>query len=366
MKKNFSLFLLLMIVISFVLPSSTALAKGLAEGEVVFGGTYRLESGQTLDGDLVMFGAVATLEQDSVVKGSVILFGANLDVSGEVNGDVVGLGGLVSLNETARVDGDVLAFGSHLDKSSGAQVMGEVTDITKAPYSFTFPGEVKIPQNNFDFSPQVDFVWYVLRVFLWAALAMLVVLFVPQASGRVAQAFIHQPLIAAGLGLLTVVLAIPLALVFIVTIILSPLGLFTLLLFGLCWAFGLIAIGLEIGKRFAALINRQWADPILAGLGTFFLMLVINGVNEMVPCIGWMVPAAIGVIGLGAVLMTRFGTQIYPVLPESYTYPSTAPTPPAPPKPPTAPQPIITPDPVVEKTAPEQVQPDESDRIFPA
>ncbi len=360
MKKYLYIFLLIFVVVSLALPSSTALAKGLAEGKVVFGGSYRLESGQSLDGDLVIFGAVATLEQDSVVKGSVLLFGANLEASGDVNGDVVGVGGLVTLNETATIDGDVLTLGAHLDKSNGARIMGDVTDISQAPYTFAFPGEVKIPQSNFNLFPEVNYVWYVLKLFLWAALAILVVLFVPNASGRVGQAFIHQPLVAAGLGLLTVVLAIPLAIVLIVTIILSPLGLFILLLLGLCWAFGLIAIGLEIGKRFAILVKREWADPVSAALGTFFLMLVINGTNEMIPCVGWMLPAAIGMIGLGAVLMTRFGTQVYPLYPEPYTYPPKPPTPPLPPRPMSAPEPVI------EKPVSEEKQTDDIDETNPA
>jgi hypothetical protein len=361
--KRYIYFLLIIIILgSLALPSSTALAKDLTEGKVVFGGSYRLESGQTLDGDLVMFGSVATLEKDSVVNGSVLLFGANLEANGDIKDDVVGFGGLITLSDSATVEGNLLTFGAHLDQASSARVLGEVTDITKAPFTFTFPGEVKIPEGNINIFPNMDFVWYVLKVFLWTALATLVVLFAPKATGRVAQASIQQPLVAAGLGLLTVILAIPLALVLIITIILSPLGLFTLLLLGLCWAFGLISIGLDIGKRFALLVKRDWADPVSAALGTFFLMLVLNGTNEMVPCIGWMFPAVVGVIGLGAVLMTRFGTQVYPLLPYPYPYPY----PPQPPTPPVIPQPVIAPEPVVEKPTSEDGQPDQDIKDNPA
>lgn len=362
MKNRLSLIIFILLAFSLILPSSSALAKSLAEGEVVFGGTYRLESGESIDGDLVIFGAVVTLEEDSVVNGGVVLFGANLDASGDINGDVVGLGGLISLNETARIMGDVLTLGSHLDKSSGAQVMGEVTDITKVPYSFSIPGEVNIPQSNINVFPEFNLIWYVLKIFLWAALATLVVLMAPKASGRVAQAFVQQPLIAGGLGLLTVVLAIPLAILFIITIVLSPLGLFISLVLGLCWAFGLICIGLEIGKRFANLINRNWADPLSACLGTFFLMLVINGVGEIVPCIGWMIPAAVGIIGIGAVLMTRFGTQFYPVLSEPYAYPPKAPAPSAPLS--TPPQ-VFPAEPIHEEHPGEEVNSDEEEKIDP-
>jgi hypothetical protein len=32
----------------------------------------------------------------------------------------------------------------------------------------------------------------------------------------------------------------------------------------------------------------------------------------LVPCVGWMAPAAVGLVGLGAVLLTRFGGRVYP------------------------------------------------------
>jgi hypothetical protein len=223
MKKPIYLILILLVLVSLALPSTTAFAKDLREGKVVFGGSYHLESGQTLDGDLVIFGAVVTLDQNSVVNGSVILFGANLEASGDINKDVVGFGGLMTLNDTATVKGNLLTLGAHLDQSSGARILGDVTDITQAPFTFAFPGGFNIPQGNFNLFPDVNIVWSALKVFLWAALATLVVLFAPKATGRVAQAFVHQPLVAAGLGLLTIILAIPLTLVLIITIILSPL-----------------------------------------------------------------------------------------------------------------------------------------------
>lgn len=329
MKFQKRILLFLIMIFALAIPSSNVMARGLAEGKVVFGGSYRLESGESLNGDLIIFGAVATLEENSTVTGTVVLFGANLEASGKIQQDVVGIGGLISLDETALVNGDVITLGAHMDKAKGAIVLGDVTDISRVPFSFAVPGNINIPKNYPNIFPEVDYIWTTLKILLWSALAILVVLFVPQASSRVAQAFIKQPLVAFGLGLLTIVLAIPLAALFIITIILSPLGLFILLLLGLSWVFGLIAIGMEIGKRFSGLVKREWADPVSAGLGTLFLMLVLNGVNEMIPCIGWMLPVTVGMIGLGAVLMTRFGTQFYPNVPDSYL-----PTPPAAPLPP--------------------------------
>ena len=44
-----------------------------------------------------------------------------------------------------------------------------------------------------------------------------------------------------------------------------------------------------------------------------------------VPCVGWVAPVVLGAIGLGAVTLTRFGTQ--PYLPGAPTTPPSEPGP---------------------------------------
>ena len=61
----------LVLILAFALPVS-AFAGGLQEGRVVFGGTYTLHDGETLDGDLAVLGGAAFLEQGSTVDGDVI------------------------------------------------------------------------------------------------------------------------------------------------------------------------------------------------------------------------------------------------------------------------------------------------------
>jgi len=110
----------------------------------------------------------------------------------------------------------------------------------------------------------------------------------------------------------------------------------------LAWMFGLIALGLEVGKRLAQLFKQEWAPAAAAGAGTFVLMLVLNGAREAVPCVGWIFPALAGMLGLGAVILTRFGWQTYsplapiPPRPPAEIWPPipTAPQPPEPPAPP--------------------------------
>ena len=44
----------------------------------------------------------------------------------------------------------------------------------------------------------------------------------------------------------------------------------------------------------------------------FLLALVVDATGQFIPCIGWIFPALVAVIGIGALILTRFGTQSYP------------------------------------------------------
>jgi len=343
MRRIINLAIVLTLFIALALPS-TALARGLSEDKIVFGGNYTLASGETLTGNLVVLGGNALLEQGSTVTGDVVLMGGNLEANGSIEGNVVGLGGLVSLGSTSVVKGDVTMIGAQLDRADGARVEGRVVTSVKAPLTFTFPGGVQIPRFGVNVSPELSFIGFFLRVLVWTALAVLVVLFIPEHTRRVGQTAVSQPLVSGGLGLLTVVVLPVLMLALIVTILLIPVSLLVAAIAVLAWMFGLIALGQEVGKRLAELFKQEWAPAAAAGAGTFVLILVLNGIREVVPCVGWIAPALAGMLGLGAVLLTRFGVQVYP--PVSMAPAADLPAPSAPPAPPPdLPEPPATPTP---------------------
>jgi len=335
MKPMIRIVLLLTLILALALPG-TAMAARFFEDRVVFGDTFTLESVETLDGDLVVFGGNAILEQGSQVTGDVVLMGGNLEAGGSIGGDVVAIGGLVSLGEMSTVGGDVAAIGAQLDKAEGAIVRGQVISNLDIPLVFPFSESVRIPSFEMRFSPIVSLMMFFLKVLLWSALAVLVVLFLPEHSQRVGQtAVAHLPL-SGGLGLLTVV-ALPVLLIALaITILLIPVSLLAVGLFALAWMYGLICLGLEVGKRLADLFKQEWAPAVAAGAGTLMLILVLDGVTAVVPCVGWVPSALAGLVGLGAVLLTRFGSQTYQpdVAGGRIASPPSAPEPPAIPEPP--------------------------------
>lgn len=349
-----SLFLLAILV--FVPLNPVSANGGSYNGQVIFGQSYTLKTGDTLTGDLLVFGGTATIEQGATVNGNVVLFGSTLVVNGEVSGDVAVIGGSATLGSTAHLHGNLTTVGATLDRADGARIDGQITNTgTSMNGSQSAVPQPILPGNqatqvihqivtNFDpFGPLFNAFGQALGL---AVLAMLVMLFLAPHADRVAHAVIAQPLVAGGLGLLTLIVA-PIAIVLLtITIILIPVVVILVIALFVAGVFGWIAIGYEIGQRFTAAIHQTWHPAFSAGLGVFGLTLVANALTgiPVLNCVGWLVPFLLGLAGFGAVIMSRFGTQL--VVAPAASGPSpltpaapTAPTVPVTPAPPVAPQP---------------------------
>ncbi|GAB4522765.1 MAG: hypothetical protein Fur0018_04930 [Anaerolineales bacterium] len=320
MKRIKFLFLLLVFpALLFPLPAS---AHPLLDGKVIMGGSYTLQTGETLDGDLVIMGGTVTIEENATITGDVALFGGTLDISGLVQGDVAAFGGVVTLNANAQINGDFVSAGGVLNRDPQAIINGEVVTTDNAPsFNFDLPlpsplgGNIHLRQASFATSLVKLFfetLWFFFQVFMLSALAVLALMFLENPVERIAHAAITQPAFSGGVGLLTIIV-LPLLLVVLgITIILLPvtlLGFLALIGLGL---YGWIALGYETGQRLAVALQQSWAPPVAAGTGTFMLTLIAGGIGKIIPCVGWLVPLVVTGFGLGAVILTQLGTQDYP------------------------------------------------------
>jgi hypothetical protein len=304
--KVFSAILLSTLFLSLI--PGTALAA--SQEAVVIGNNYTLESGETLNDDLFVLGGSVDLLAGSTINGNVLIIGGSVQASGTIIGNVTVLGGTLNLGSAFVLQGNLTNAGAAINRNPGAQIFGEENTIQNAPY-FVFPGQVRIPTFNYDLNPFFSVISFFFRLFLWTLIAMLVTMFFPNHLTRISQTAIQQPLISGGMGILTViVLPIILVLLFI-TICLIPVSLLGGLILVLAWAAGLISLGYELGKRIGAMLKQEWHPAILAGIGTLALMLVLNGVDAIVPCVGWIPKVLVGLLGLGAVLLTQGGMKPY-------------------------------------------------------
>jgi len=109
-------------------------------------------------------------------------------------------------------------------------------------------------------------------------------------------------------GLLGMIGLIPLSVVLIVTVIGIPvvLGLWVVTAVG--WLMGLAALANQIGTRLP-LRNVRKTQAVVLASGVLLMLLV-----SLIPVLGGLVWFAIGVLSLGTIIRSRFGTrQLGPV-----------------------------------------------------
>jgi hypothetical protein len=351
MKKLLFVTSLIILIFIFVSP---VLAQGpdvdLDEaGRVVFGSDLVLEEGEFVEGDVVVFGGNFEMKEGSEVKGDVVVFGGKVSINGEVKGDVAGIGGEVEIDDNAVIKGDVSSLGGEIDIDEDAEISGIITEGPNFEFDsgeFPFqppeppqppelpeivppsvdPGDIRPSRPSF-VAKVGDFVGDGITNIFWAlifgGLSMLLVLFFPVHIKTVQDTLVEGAPVSFLVGIITVPAAVAVIVLLALFswliipacgIIVVVAALFVALLVG--WA----VVGKLIGVRiFATFDNPSPSDAsaTLVGVVAFILVASMPFLDHL-PWFGWMfglVGALVGLLvsaaGLGAVVLSRFGTQTY-------------------------------------------------------
>jgi hypothetical protein len=321
MKLTFKIFSLLILLALLLIPASPVYAQGPNPdgGQVIFGKSYTVKSGETFEGDLVVFGGNVTIEEGATLNGNLVVIGGTIKSNGETKGDVVAVGGQISLDESAQVAGNVVTVGGQLEQAEGAKIAGDVInnvapDIVlptgkippTAPDTPNLP-DIPTPNFNVHFNPFAEVFWIFFWAVIVAAFSMLLSLFWQPQIERTGNVIITQPLLTGAIGLLAFFVA---AILFL-TIIPPVLAAFA-------WLFGVVAMGSQVGERFSKAVNQAWSPVLTIGFGTFLLMLV-GGAIGLVPCLGGMALFLLGMLGIGGSVITWFGVRL-PQIPAMTVY----------------------------------------------
>jgi hypothetical protein len=328
-----------MLVVMLLLVVSVPLAGGSGAGQegtiggdkLVMGGNYTLASEQTLGGNLAVLGGNAMLEPGSTVNGDVVLMGGNLDVAGTIRGSLTVFGGNVELRSSAVVEGDLASFGGSVMRAPGAVVQGETIDRVRPffPWRLTpnFPAAPYVERPT----PVVSFIrWQIGTLgaaLLAAILGVLLVLILPRPMGRVMVAAATQPALSFGLGLLTLALGVVAGALLLIA---CGLGLLVWLALLAGLLMGWAAVGLWLGERLlSALRLRSTSAVAEVATGAFIITILAR----LPLCMGFLVGLVLGSIGLGAVVLTRFGLRLADgIAPAMYAPPPLPPHPALPPE----------------------------------
>jgi hypothetical protein len=254
----------------------------------------------TEGGNIVKIGSDVTIEAGQKVH-NVVVIGGQITISGAVDNNVAAVGGSVVLTKTAVVGGNILSLGGIIVTAKDSQITGTVTEINSSNLFEALTTALSTEWEGWSWI----FAIISLSIFLVILiLALLIVALLPKPVRTVAEAISENTFKVALTGLLGLVLITPLAVLLTISVVgiaLIPLEVIIVVCSALL---GFIAVGQFIGKKVLKLFHRQ--NPSM--LRETFWGLIILWLIGWIPYIGWMVKAIALVIGLGAALITRFGT----------------------------------------------------------
>lgn len=253
-----------------------------------------------IDGEarnIVRFGEDIMIEEGEVVSGDLVVFGGDAVIAGTVEGNATVLGGDVELKSTAEIDGELTVLGGRIEREPGAEVKEGVTS-----------GRKFFPQRAFWIDPTAWFGFSLLFNFLTLlgtlALGAIVVALLPDHSEKIALFIAQEPWQAVGVGFLALLLVIPAIVLLAITIIGIPLIPLFILSVIVAYIYGYIAASLLIGKRIFEVSKASTSTPIAEAV----VGILVVGLLRFIPFVGGLVALIVGLLGFGAVLLTKFGT----------------------------------------------------------
>ena len=255
--------------------------------------------------NIIKFGDDVTIEDGTRVN-HVIVIGGQITLSGVADGNVIAVGDSVVLASSSIVGGNVVSIGGVIVRGNGSEVNGSLTEINSSNFSDVL---TSVLNNEWDGWSWLFAVFSLILYLGLLILSILVVLLIPRPIRIIADAAERRPYRSTFWGLVGLILVVPLAFLLIISVIgvvLVPLEFSIAIAGGLI---GFIAVSSIVGKRFFVILRKPEQTYMRETIwGITFLWFV-----GWIPYVGWLLKVLALVLGLGAVLITRFGTYRKPM-----------------------------------------------------
>lgn len=302
---------------------------GSAEDDMrVAGGDVTING--TIDGDLIVFGGNVIIQKEAFIAGDLITAGGNVRLLGGVGGDVWARTGNLLLdgvvNGNIDVEGGVITVSGAI---GGTSVIA-VEDLKIAGSNAAFNGDVRYWQKDgeVDFGDTVKSgtVTYdeslrtigkhdaakagalvgvfAIGLFLSAVLFMALMILATKTYFKDAADKVEdQPLWMLLWGFLFLVATPVVGVLFCLTMIGIPIGLFIFVMYGFTLLFSCALTSLVFGKWTQNHFKLRKGKPmhLLLSVVSYVIFMLLS----VVPFIGWLAQAAWVCTGLGALMMTK-------------------------------------------------------------
>jgi hypothetical protein len=268
--------------------------------------------------DVVKAGTDIVVEEDELVKGDVTGLGADVTIRGKVDGSVVAVGGDIIVTSTGEIEEDATSVGGDVRKEAGGMIGGEVVEVGFVPREMLrMPFRSTVPRG-------FPFMFIFFKVLFLLFIGLVVFSVVPDHVNRV-KVKLEKEMLKSGLvGFLGEILILPVFILLIITIIGIPVAILVEpLLILLAVLLGYTAVSLYIGEKFKENTNIKPKTPLMTVLLGIIVVELIpifariigvagepgSAVGLVFVIIYWALIYLILTIGLGAVILTRFGVR---------------------------------------------------------
>ena len=258
------------------------------------------------DGDRVRIGGNIVVEAGEEVSGDVVGVFGDVRIDGTVQGDVVAVFGDLSLGPEAVVNGDVVTVLGEFSEASGAEVSGEQVEIAG------FPGMPRMfrhaPWHGF---LGISWLTAILAFLGYLALAAILVGLIPGRMTVMAATLKTRPGACLLVGLVTLLLTAPVALLLVITIIGIPLVAVEIAAVVLGFLVAHIVLAQAIGEGLA----RQQLAAAWVGLLLLLIVRLIPIISVLVLVANLFAFGALILSGIGATpswLTTRWQKRVAP------------------------------------------------------
>ncbi len=289
--------------------TSGSQAPGLALGSVSAPPVCSSQSASSLGSDLVVPPGVW-------VCGDALAVGGALDVQGHVQGTAQAIGGDVTIS--GEVDGDVTAVGGDIIVQPGALTRGKLDSVggrviiqpgasaltPQVSPEQTWYGGHSTPTAFRTLAPQASSFW--LGLLFWVSAAIGLSAFLPEAVGHVRYTIARRFLLSGFSGVVIGVVGVVVAAALFVTCVGIPVTVAIALGLWLAWVVGTVAFGSWLGASLLRGLRRNHDSSLVLStvLGVLILCLL-----KSAPIVGLVVSLIVGVVGLGAAILTLLSAR---------------------------------------------------------
>jgi hypothetical protein len=251
--------------------------------------------------NVVKINSDVVIEENTKVR-NVIVLGGQVTVNGTVEQHIVAIGGSAVLTRTAVVGGDVVALGGIIALGNGADVRGTITEINSSNISDAISDLLSDDWEGWSWL----FALFSVVVFLATLIvAMPIVTLIPKPIVTISEGIAqhtYRATIAGFIGLLMIAPVAVLLTLSVIGIVLIPLEMILVICASI---FGFIAVARNLGERVLSLAKK----PNNSLVRQIFWGLLVLWIIGWIPYVGWMIKVLAIVLGLGGVMITRFGTK---------------------------------------------------------